>query len=175
MPLPLTVSCFSKIQIDFTFLVPAHLGSPGKGPLNGCVCVNAVISAQAQWLNRRQQPQGKRTYVQHDKMTTASLWTTNITSNWHKGAVAAKLYMLSYALTDTQLVYGLGLHRITYRVPAETQPYLDAGFEHISVVWSNCLTATQFNLCAYLDKLPDNNVLYFMLFKIHWQWWPTRY
>jgi len=35
MPLPLTVSCFSKIQIDFTFLVQAHLGSPGKGPLNG--------------------------------------------------------------------------------------------------------------------------------------------
>jgi len=39
MTLPLTVSCFSKIQIGFTFLVPAHLGSPGKGPLNGCVCV----------------------------------------------------------------------------------------------------------------------------------------
>ena len=30
MPLPLTVSCFSKIKIGFTFLVPAHLGSPGK-------------------------------------------------------------------------------------------------------------------------------------------------
>jgi len=30
MPLPLTVSCFSKIQIGFSFLVPAHLGSPGK-------------------------------------------------------------------------------------------------------------------------------------------------
>ena len=30
MPLPLTVSCFSKILIGFTFLVPAHLGSPGK-------------------------------------------------------------------------------------------------------------------------------------------------
>jgi len=42
MPLPLTVSCFSKIQIGFTFLVPAHLGSPGKGPLNGCVCVFSV-------------------------------------------------------------------------------------------------------------------------------------
>ena len=39
MPLPLTVSCFSKIQIGFTFLVPAHQGSPGKGPLNGCVFV----------------------------------------------------------------------------------------------------------------------------------------
>ena len=30
MPLPLTVSCFSKIQIGFTFLVPADQGSPGK-------------------------------------------------------------------------------------------------------------------------------------------------
>ena len=39
MPLPLTVSCFSKIQIGFTFLVPAHPGSPRNGPLNGCVCV----------------------------------------------------------------------------------------------------------------------------------------
>ena len=33
MPLPLTVSCFSKIQIDCTFLVPVYLGSPGKGSL----------------------------------------------------------------------------------------------------------------------------------------------
>ena len=39
MPLPLTVSFSSKIQIGFTFLVWAHPGSPGKGPLNGCVCV----------------------------------------------------------------------------------------------------------------------------------------
>jgi len=42
IPLPLTVSCFSKIQIGFTFLVPAHLGSPGqraiKRVLNGCTC-----------------------------------------------------------------------------------------------------------------------------------------
>jgi len=28
MPLPLTVSCFSKIQIGFTVPVPSHLGSP---------------------------------------------------------------------------------------------------------------------------------------------------
>jgi len=48
MPLSLTVCCLSKIQIGFTFLVPGHLGSPGKGPLNGCVCVslnNEVHSA----------------------------------------------------------------------------------------------------------------------------------
>ena len=40
MPLPLTISCFSKIQIGFTFLVPAHPGSPGKRAVkNVCVCV----------------------------------------------------------------------------------------------------------------------------------------
>jgi len=41
MPLPLTVSCFSKILIGFTFLVLAHPGTdvvPDKGPLMG-VCV----------------------------------------------------------------------------------------------------------------------------------------
>ena len=40
MPLPLTVSCFSKIQIGFTFLVPAQPVVLDKGPLNGCVCVS---------------------------------------------------------------------------------------------------------------------------------------
>jgi len=40
MPLPLTVSCFSKIQIGFTFLVPAHLGRPGQRAVKRvCVCV----------------------------------------------------------------------------------------------------------------------------------------
>jgi len=38
MPLPLTVSRLSKIQIGFTFLVPAHLGSPGQRAVK-CVCV----------------------------------------------------------------------------------------------------------------------------------------
>jgi len=44
MPLPLTVSCFSKIQIGFTFLVPAHPGSPGKGAVKRvCVCVSVPL------------------------------------------------------------------------------------------------------------------------------------
>jgi len=38
MPLPLTVSCFSKIQIGFTFLVPTPLGSPGERAVKR-VCV----------------------------------------------------------------------------------------------------------------------------------------
>jgi len=40
MLLPLTVSCFSEIQIDFTFLVSAHPGRPGKRAVKQvCVCV----------------------------------------------------------------------------------------------------------------------------------------
>jgi len=45
IPLLLTVSCFSKIQIGFTFLVPAHPGSPGKGTVKRmCVSFVAFIS-----------------------------------------------------------------------------------------------------------------------------------
>ena len=63
MPLPLTVSCSSKIQIGFTVLVPAypgcpgkeavkwlllpaHLGSLGKGPLNGVLllCLLYIVA-----------------------------------------------------------------------------------------------------------------------------------
>ena len=45
MPLPLTVSCFSKIQIGFTFMVPAHPGSPGKRAVKRvCVCVSNWLS-----------------------------------------------------------------------------------------------------------------------------------
>ena len=42
IPLPLTVSCFSEIQIGFAFLVPAHPGSPGKGAIKR-VCPSTVI------------------------------------------------------------------------------------------------------------------------------------
>jgi len=38
MPLPLTVSYSSKIHIGFTFLVPAHLGSPRQKAVKR-VCV----------------------------------------------------------------------------------------------------------------------------------------
>ena len=39
MPLPLTVNCFSKIQIGFAFLVPAYISCRGKRPLYACMCV----------------------------------------------------------------------------------------------------------------------------------------
>jgi len=44
MPLSLTVSCFSKIQIGFAFLVPAHLGGPGERAFKRvCVCVLELL------------------------------------------------------------------------------------------------------------------------------------
>ena len=43
MPLPLTVSCFSKIQTGFTFLVLAHLGCPGKRAIKWFVVVVSLL------------------------------------------------------------------------------------------------------------------------------------
>ena len=44
MPLPLTVSCFSKIQIGFTFLVTAYPGSHGQRAIKrACVCDSYLI------------------------------------------------------------------------------------------------------------------------------------
>ena len=43
MPLPL---------IGFTFLLPAHPGSPGKGPLNVCVCVLSLELLLGLTVNR---------------------------------------------------------------------------------------------------------------------------
>ena len=48
MPLPLTVSYFGKIQIGFTFLVPAHPGSPGQRAVKRtCVCVCVCVCVRA--------------------------------------------------------------------------------------------------------------------------------
>ena len=43
MPLPLTVSCSSKIQIGFTFLDRLTQVVPDKGPLSGCVLLHRNI------------------------------------------------------------------------------------------------------------------------------------
>ena len=52
MPLPLTVSCFSKIQIGFTFLVLAHLGSPGQRAIKRvCECVYVFIYASQSFVS----------------------------------------------------------------------------------------------------------------------------
>ena len=55
MSLPLTVSCFSNIQIGFTFLVLAHLGSPGQRAIKRiCVPVakTILVTETQQLLNQ---------------------------------------------------------------------------------------------------------------------------
>jgi len=47
MPLPLTVSCFSEIQIGFTFLVLAHPGSAGKRAVKRGCASNFALSGLA--------------------------------------------------------------------------------------------------------------------------------
>ena len=77
MPLPLTVSCFSKIQIGFTFLVPAHPGSPGQRAVKRvrvCVCVGRA--AEREWTERNA--------IQIDAPRVGNLWLRH----WPGGAVA---------------------------------------------------------------------------------------
>ena len=50
MPVPLTVPCFSKIQIGFTFLVPAHPGSPGQRDVKR-VCVCACLRPAMEYIS----------------------------------------------------------------------------------------------------------------------------
>jgi len=51
MPLPLTVSCFSKIQIGLPFLYRLTRVVPEIGPFNGCVCVNRITKLNANFRN----------------------------------------------------------------------------------------------------------------------------
>ena len=77
MPLPLTVSCFSKIQIGFTFLAPADPGSPGKRAVKrACACVRACLCV---WLSFEWQ---FYSYAQtRTHITDCSPWTTKVVSN----------------------------------------------------------------------------------------------
>ena len=53
MPLPLTVSSFSKIQIGFTFLVLAYPGSPGQRAVKRvCVCVHLPYICTRFWYEK---------------------------------------------------------------------------------------------------------------------------
>jgi len=68
MPLPLTISCSSKIQIGFTFLVLAHPGSPGQRAVKRvCVC---VISTCEREMNKN--PSRKKMHT---------LWSTDSQEN----------------------------------------------------------------------------------------------
>jgi len=83
MPPPLTLSCFSKIQIGLPFWYWLTRVVPEKGPLNGCVCV-CVLQAVMQQLKPiyRDWPIGRdRTFtpLKHLPMDTCLQPKTTIT------------------------------------------------------------------------------------------------
>jgi len=82
MPLPLTVSCFRKIQIGFTLLVPADPGSPGKRDVKWvCVCPLGTLQ---KWLNRSQA--GSGTDSPGPKGQRVPLWSRSHTGRSTFGA-----------------------------------------------------------------------------------------
>jgi len=59
MPLPLTVSCSSKIQTGFTFLVPTHPGRPGQSAVKR-VSLSLSISMGKEERGRTTMEQGRQ-------------------------------------------------------------------------------------------------------------------
>jgi len=73
MPLPLTVSCFSKIQIGLPFWYRLTQIVPEKGPLNGCVCVTWTITIMGFGIWQWHQ-------LDHMQTVCTSLYIDNYTS-----------------------------------------------------------------------------------------------
>ena len=82
MPLPLTVSCFSKIQTGFTFLVLAHLGSPGQRAIKR-VMKRVMITLNNEchyWSYLLKCPIQQRLFI---GQTLSIPWTAGIRKNIH--------------------------------------------------------------------------------------------
>jgi len=75
MPLPLTLYCFSKIQIGFTFLVPAHALVPEKWPLNARARVSVLCKHGDQQMRCNM-----KTNNAEFKISSMSIWKSAITA-----------------------------------------------------------------------------------------------
>jgi len=80
MPLPLTFSCFSKIQIGFTFLVPADLGSPRQRAVKR-VCLVRISGAVAKSI-----AESRCAYltVVESLQSTVTAWHDSISISLHQ-------------------------------------------------------------------------------------------
>ena len=98
MPLPLTVSCFSNIQIGFIFLVPAHPGSPGKTAVKW-VCVCVLVSRAPHIIFRPLQRRKRATCPSPTvcKLTQLRIlrfyWLLRITCSKLETTFATKIYL----------------------------------------------------------------------------------
>ena len=117
MPLPLTVSCSSKTQIGFTFLVPAHLGIvPDKGPLYGVCVFRARVKTASRIVSYRIVAAGRGTTVS----TTRPHGTHHISAtDGARFLVCMPLHLLdtpaNCAETDKQI-------EMSFRIQANVDP-----------------------------------------------------
>jgi len=102
MPLPLTVSCFSKIQIGFTFLVPAHPGSLGKR------AVKRLCSVCWSVLQR---------YVEHMILGYMRL------HRWNSSRVNIRVSRLHSSTSAVLMATGLVNGRWQFSTPTESTPF----------------------------------------------------
>ena len=79
MPLPLTISCSSKIQIGFTCLVPAHLGSPGQRAVKGVcgACMRACMCVMLNFKKTLHNPQKNSTKYLVKLLANTENWPIN--------------------------------------------------------------------------------------------------
>jgi len=88
MPRPLTVSHFSKIQIGFTFLVPAYASSPGKRDVKRvCVCNCQMTITQ-----------------QHGGIAKFQLYFWLQYQNWYETVVSARKTIYDFQLCNWKSV-----------------------------------------------------------------------
>jgi len=86
MPLPLTVSCFSKIQIVLPFWYRLNWVVPDKGPLNGCMYVSVTVFTFNEFIRTASISTHKALYKQQkaaDADNAIQIWTNQQVKRVH--------------------------------------------------------------------------------------------
>ena len=83
MPLPLTASCFNKIQIGFTFLVLAHPGSPGQRAVKRVyVCVYVYLNGYLDRNVNKQSLINSAVFLHNKQNAVIKICRGSSISNW---------------------------------------------------------------------------------------------
>ena len=140
MPLPLTVSCFSKIQIGFTFLVPAHPGSPGQRA-GKRVCVSVLKVQMSPLLIK-------------GNLTRLDLLTGNRVSveRWHHQTL---VHSMELAFTDNKPITEQS------RDDPSNQHETDACTRHTQMCFVKLVSIKMRNFCKPSTIILDSRLTYF--------------
>ena len=145
MPLPLTVSCFSKIQIGFAFLVRAHPGSPGQRAVKWvkCVLLHLLLSTASSLFSYH----AAQYYVEWNKNNyTFSNHQINLTATCNKGKITI-LRCVQSDTEHTETCANTQAHVYICTQPFHRQlrgmPRPDCGKETSNDSWTPFLTMSQ--------------------------------